>query len=98
MVTSAGRPSGIDGHPQPSMFSYRVILTHFASDAHYAYQDAGTLEKALAACETTSPWNTEKAEEWWRRHGGETALPSSQKAEQQKRSEVRIQKFLTSDF
>src|SRR5262249_36677304 len=44
------------------------------------YQDAGTLEKALAACESTSPWTPERAEEWWRRHGDGAALPPSPEA------------------
>jgi serine/threonine-protein kinase len=41
------------------------------------YQDAVTLEKALAACESTSPWTPERAEEWWLRHGEGTASPPS---------------------
>jgi serine/threonine-protein kinase len=64
----------------------RVILRCLEKDPDRRYQDVVTLEKALAACESTRPWTTERAEEWWRRHGDGTALPSSleeRKREQQ---------------
>jgi serine/threonine-protein kinase len=54
-----------------------VILRCLEKDPDRRYQDAVTLEKALAACDNTSPWTTERAEEWWRRHGDGTAVSSS---------------------
>jgi serine/threonine-protein kinase len=55
----------------------RVILRCLEKDPNRRFQDAVTLEKALAACESTGRWTTEKAEEWWRRHGNVRGLPSS---------------------
>jgi serine/threonine-protein kinase len=56
-----------------------VILRCLEKDPDRRYQDAVTLEKALAACEGANPWTLERAEEWWRRHGdGATAVPSAQ--------------------
>src|SRR5437867_313587 len=43
----------------------RVILRCLEKDPDRRYQDAVTLDKALAACENTSPWTTERGEEWW---------------------------------
>src|ERR1700736_6688007 len=66
----------------------RVILRCLEKDLDRRYQDAGTLEKALAACESAGRWTSERAEEWWRQHGDGTALPSSlevRKREQQTR-------------
>ena len=54
-----------------------VILRCLEKDPDRRYQDAVTLEKALAACESTGQWTTERAEEWWRRHGDSAASPSS---------------------
>jgi serine/threonine-protein kinase len=55
----------------------RVILRCLEKDPDRRYQDAATLEQALATCECTSRWTTERAEEWWRRHGDGTTLPPS---------------------
>jgi eukaryotic-like serine/threonine-protein kinase len=57
-----------------------VILRCLEKDPDRRYQDAATLEKALAACAGPSPWSAERAEEWWRRHGDGTAWPSSPEA------------------
>jgi serine/threonine-protein kinase len=64
----------------------RVILRCLEKDPDRRYQDAVTLEKALAACESAGQWTTESAEEWWRRHGGGAVSPSpleGREAEQQ---------------
>jgi serine/threonine-protein kinase len=66
----------------------RVILRCLEKDPDGRYPDAATLEKALAACERTSPWTTERAEEWWRQHGVGTALPSSLEARQRERQTI----------
>jgi serine/threonine-protein kinase len=62
-----------------------VILRCLEKDPDRRYQDAATLEGALAVCGCTGEWTAEKAEEWWRRHGDEKALPSleARKREQQ---------------
>jgi serine/threonine-protein kinase len=54
-----------------------VILRCLEKDPDRRYQDAVTLEKALAACESTSPWTSERAEEWWREHGDRIASPGT---------------------
>jgi serine/threonine-protein kinase len=56
----------------------RVIRRCLEKDPDRRYQDAGTLDKDLAACESTPPWTPDRAEEWWRRHGGGAGLPSSE--------------------
>jgi len=53
----------------------RVILCCLEKDPDRRYQDAQTLEKALAACENPSPWTPERAEEWWRHHENGIASP-----------------------
>jgi serine/threonine-protein kinase len=55
----------------------RVILRCLEKDPHRRYQDAESLEKALAACESADRWTPERAEEWWRQRGDGIALPSS---------------------
>jgi serine/threonine-protein kinase len=66
-----------------------IILRCLEKDPDRRYQDAGTLEKTLAACESTNPWTPESAEEWWRQHGDETALPSSLEASQRERQTIQ---------
>jgi serine/threonine-protein kinase len=51
----------------------RVILRCLEKDPNRRYQDAATLEKALAGCELANPWTPERAEEWWQRHEQTTA-------------------------
>jgi serine/threonine-protein kinase len=55
----------------------RLILRCLEKDPDRRYQDAVSLEKALAACESVNPWTAERAEEWWRQHGDGTASPPS---------------------
>jgi serine/threonine-protein kinase len=66
----------------------RVILRCLEKDPERRYQDAVTLEKELAACECTSPWTTERAEEWWRRHGNGTAAPYSLEARKREQQTI----------
>jgi serine/threonine-protein kinase len=54
----------------------RVILRCLEKVPERRYQDAVSLEKALAACTSAGQWTTEKAEAWWQRHGDGTAVPS----------------------
>jgi serine/threonine-protein kinase len=46
----------------------RVILRCLEKDPDTRYQDATSLDKALAACESAGQWTPERAEEWWRQH------------------------------
>jgi len=46
-----------------------VIVRCLEKDPERRYQEAVTLEKALAACECAAQWTSERAEEWWRQHG-----------------------------
>jgi serine/threonine-protein kinase len=46
----------------------RVILRCLEKDPDTRYQDAASLDKALAACESAGQWTPERAEEWWRQH------------------------------
>jgi serine/threonine-protein kinase len=57
-----------------------VIQRCLEKDPERRFQDAVSLEEALAACESAELWTTEKAEEWWRRRGGVPALPAAQEA------------------
>jgi serine/threonine-protein kinase len=58
----------------------RVILRCLEKDPNRRYQDVVALERALAACKVVGEWTPEKAEEWWRCHGDQTALPSAREA------------------
>ena len=76
----------------------RVILRCLEKDPDHRFQDAVTLEKALAECPSTNPWTTERAEEWWRQHGNAGDQKSevrSQKSEVKSRRYVSVQ---TSDL
>jgi serine/threonine-protein kinase len=57
-----------------------VILRCLKKDPVLRYPDAGSLEKALSACQGIDEWTPEQAEEWWRRHGSLTSMPASPKA------------------
>jgi serine/threonine-protein kinase len=64
----------------------RVILRCLEKDPDRRYQDAMSLEKALAACANASPWTNERAEEWWRQHAdaaGPPPEPAASKQEEQ---------------
>jgi serine/threonine-protein kinase len=61
----------------------RVILRCLEKEPDRRYQDAVSLEKALAACESANPWTAEKAEEWWRQHADGMAPPPEEIPENQ---------------
>ena len=50
----------------------RVILRCLAKDPDRRYQDATTLDKALAACDCAAQWTVERAEDWWRQYADGT--------------------------
>jgi serine/threonine-protein kinase len=68
-----------------------VILRCLEKDRERRYQDAGTLDKALAACENTCRWTPEMAEEWWRQHGDGAALSSAPETRKQDRQPMLAQ-------
>ncbi|HEV3084786.1 MAG TPA: hypothetical protein VGY66_33805 [Gemmataceae bacterium] len=55
----------------------RIILRCLEKDPERRYQNAITLDKALATCASASQWTAETAEEWWRRPGKAAAPPAS---------------------
>jgi serine/threonine-protein kinase len=57
-----------------------VILRCLEKDPDRRYQDAATLERALAACRGAGEWTAERAEEWWRRNGDGVAMLSAPEA------------------
>jgi eukaryotic-like serine/threonine-protein kinase len=57
-----------------------VIRRCLEKDPDRRYQDAATLERALAAFQGAGEWTRDRAEEWWRRNGGGTAVPSAPEA------------------
>jgi serine/threonine-protein kinase len=65
-----------------------VILRCLEKDPDRRYQDAATLEKAFAACESASPWTPERAEEWWQEHGDGIASPSSLVAREEEKQTI----------
>jgi serine/threonine-protein kinase len=50
-----------------------VIGCCLKKDPDLRYQDAGSLDKALAECQGVGEWTAEGATEWWRRQGKGTA-------------------------
>jgi serine/threonine-protein kinase len=54
----------------------RVILRCLEKGPDRRYQDAASVDKALAACASAGQWTLEKAEEWWRQHS-DSAKPAS---------------------
>jgi serine/threonine-protein kinase len=55
----------------------RVILRCLEKDPDRRYQDAGSVDKALAACSNAGQWTLEKAEDWWRQHTDSTMPATS---------------------
>jgi serine/threonine-protein kinase len=55
----------------------QIIRRCLEKNPVHRYQDAATLEKALAACESANRWMPERAEEWWRQRGVQVASSSS---------------------
>jgi eukaryotic-like serine/threonine-protein kinase len=58
----------------------RVILRCLEKDPDRRYQDAASLDKALAAATCAGQWTVEKAEDWWRQHGDSIVQASTQEA------------------
>jgi serine/threonine-protein kinase len=58
----------------------RVILRCLEKDPDRRYQDAASLDKALAACASAGRWTLERAEDWWRQHTDSTMPASSPEA------------------
>jgi serine/threonine-protein kinase len=59
-----------------------VILRCLEKDPARRYQDAETLERALAACQGVGEWAAERAAEWWRRNGDGAPPPAAPEAGQ----------------
>jgi serine/threonine-protein kinase len=66
----------------------QVIVRCLKKDPALRYQDVAALEKALAECRGVGEWTAEQAEEWWRRHGIRTTLPSAQEAGKRARQAI----------
>ena len=54
----------------------QVILRCLEKDPDRRYQDAASVDKALAACACAGLWTAEKAEGWWRQHA-DSIMPAS---------------------
>src|SRR5207248_465613 len=63
----------------------RVILRCLEKDPDQRYQDAVSLDKALAGCTCAGQWTPEGAEDWWRQHGDSITPASSLEAFQRDR-------------
>ena len=57
-----------------------VILRCLEKDPNRRYQDAASLDKALAACACAGGWTAERAEDWWRRGDDSPIRASSPEA------------------
>jgi serine/threonine-protein kinase len=66
----------------------QVIQRCLEKEPGRRYPDVVSLEKALAACEATSPWTAERAADWWRRQEDKAALQPS--PEERKRAQQTI--------
>jgi eukaryotic-like serine/threonine-protein kinase len=64
-----------------------VLLRCLEKNPDARYQDAQTLEKALAACQCANQWTPEKAEQWWAQHPDES--PAQPREHQQPTELVR---------
>src|SRR5207237_20343 len=70
----------------------QVVLRCLEKDPERRYQDAESLEKAFAACESTTPWTAERAEEWWRQNGNGTVSPPPPKLSEEEQPTVLIRR------
>ena len=57
-----------------------VVLRCLEKDPNRRYQDAASLDKALAACTCAGGWTPERAEDWWRRQDDSPIRASSAEA------------------
>jgi serine/threonine-protein kinase len=69
-----------------------VILRCLEKDPERRYQDAVSLEKALASCESANPWTAERAEEWWRQNGNEIVSTPSVEAREEEQPTVLVRR------
>lgn len=67
----------------------QVLLRCLEKDPNRRYQDAQSLDQALAACQCAGQWTEEKAEDWWRQHGDST-MPVSLEALQRDSDTVAV--------
>jgi len=67
------RPEPVCGHRAdvPAELD-AVVLRCLAKDSADRFPDAGSLEAALTACQTTEPWTEQEASQWWRAHSDAT--------------------------
>jgi serine/threonine-protein kinase len=54
----------------------RVILRCLEKDPDRRYQDAASLDMALAACACAGQWTLDRAEDWWQRYT-DSIMPAS---------------------
>jgi eukaryotic-like serine/threonine-protein kinase len=76
----------------------RVILRCLEKDPDSRYQDAMSLERALAECASSNPWTSERAEEWWQQHGDAGSQRSESRSEKSGAKSHRYVSFQTSDL
>ncbi len=66
----------------------QVLFCSLKKDPALRYQDAATLEKALAACKGIGEWTAERAEEWWRLYGDGTVSHAAAEAGQREEDAI----------
>jgi len=65
-------PSERLGRPVPADLE-AIVLRCLAKSAADRYPSAAELERALAVCAVANDWSAERAQDWWRQHGGAPA-------------------------
>jgi serine/threonine-protein kinase len=55
----------------------RVVLRCLAKDPADRFPNAGSLERALGACESAAEWDPDRAARWWRDAGRPSAAPAT---------------------
>jgi len=65
-------PSERLGRPVPADLE-AVVLRCLAKSAADRYPSAAELERALAVCAVANDWSADRAQDWWRQHGGAPA-------------------------
>jgi serine/threonine-protein kinase len=55
----------------------QVLLRCLEKDPNQRFQDANSLERALATCESAGLWTPERADQWWQQNGNGSARRSS---------------------
>jgi serine/threonine-protein kinase len=54
-----------------------VVLKCLEKDPEKRYQDAKSLDRALAECGCADDWSEEQARAWWRRHAVEESVAAT---------------------